>query len=69
VRHAFKNESDQSARMLIQVAPAGLENYFFQVGHPVADMLATPPPVTEDDLQRLMEVAANYGVTIFPPNH
>ena len=27
--HAFKNEADQTARMLISYAPAGLEDYFF----------------------------------------
>src|SRR5215470_3768114 len=30
--HSFKNESNRSARMLISVAPAGLERMFFEVG-------------------------------------
>jgi hypothetical protein len=30
--HSFKNESGKPARMLISVAPAGLENMFFEVG-------------------------------------
>jgi uncharacterized cupin superfamily protein len=28
--HSFKNESDKQARMLISVAPAGLEQMFFE---------------------------------------
>src|SRR5437764_11671555 len=32
--HAFKNESNRPARMLISVAPAGLEQMFFEVGQP-----------------------------------
>ncbi len=34
--HSFKNESDKPARMLISVAPAGLERMFFEVGVPLA---------------------------------
>src|SRR5947209_15046117 len=32
--HAFKNESDRPARMLLWVAPAGLEQMFFECGVP-----------------------------------
>ena len=34
--HSFKNESDKPARMLISVAPAGLEKMFFEVGVPLS---------------------------------
>src|SRR5690349_2411400 len=34
--HSFKNESGKPAKMLISVAPAGLENMFLDVGVPVA---------------------------------
>src|SRR5580700_4288096 len=34
--HSFKNESSKSAKMLISVAPAGLEKMFFEVGVPLA---------------------------------
>src|SRR5262245_9543822 len=32
IPHAFKNEGDKSARMLIVLAPAGLEQMFFEIG-------------------------------------
>src|SRR5579859_8200912 len=34
--HSFRNESDRPARMLLSVAPAGLERMFFECGVPVA---------------------------------
>src|SRR5215211_507381 len=42
--HSFKNESGQPARMLISVAPAGLEQMFFEVGVPVGQATTAPPP-------------------------
>src|SRR5678815_2316134 len=33
--HSFKNESGRPARMLISIAPAGLEQMFFEVGQSV----------------------------------
>src|SRR5687768_13374995 len=35
--HSFKNESGQPAKMLIWVAPAGLEQMFFEFGVPLAE--------------------------------
>src|ERR1700751_3343301 len=34
--HSFKNESNKPAKMLISVAPAGLEQMFIEVGVPLA---------------------------------
>ncbi len=43
--HSFRNETDRPARMLITVAPAGLEDMFFEVGVPLAEGAtdAAPP--------------------------
>src|SRR5688500_1556243 len=35
--HSFKNESDRPAKLLISVAPAGLEQMFFECGVPLAE--------------------------------
>src|SRR5262245_12872310 len=35
--HSFKNESSKPAKMLISVAPAGLEQMFFEVGVPLPE--------------------------------
>ena len=45
--HSFKNESGKPARMLISVAPAGLEQMFFEVGVPLAEGATTALPPDE----------------------
>ena len=67
--HSFRNESDQPARMLIQVAPAGLEKMFFEVGQPVALGATTAPPPTKADIETLLAVAPRYGIEIRLPPH
>jgi quercetin dioxygenase-like cupin family protein len=67
--HCFKNESDAPARMLISVAPAGLEQMFFEVGtclDPAATSAPLPSPV---DIQNLLAVAPRYGIEIRVPGH
>ncbi len=65
--HSFKNESDKPARMLISVAPAGLEKMFLEVGQPVAPGAAPSPP-TPAEIERLLAVAPRYGIEIkLPP--
>lgn len=68
-QHHFKNESSQPAKMLIQVIPAGLEKMFEEVGNPVAGPSAAAPPVTHEDIAKLLAVAPRYGVEIRLPEH
>ncbi len=64
--HAFKNETDQTAKMLISFAPAGLEGYFFEVGQPFEGEL--PPKPTQEEIEKLMAVAPRYGIEITLPH-
>jgi quercetin dioxygenase-like cupin family protein len=64
VRHSFKNETNRAAKMLIWVAPAGLERMFFEIGQPVAQGVDTAPPPTKDDIDKLLAVAPRYGISI-----
>ena len=67
--HSFKNESGRTARMLISVAPAGLEQIFFEVGQPV-DLDATAAPLpTKADIEKLLTIAPRYGMEIKVPHH
>lgn len=66
--HCFKNATDKTARMIISVAPAGLEKMFFEVGVP-AKLGETPPPPTRAEIEKLLAVAPNYGVEIKVPGH
>jgi quercetin dioxygenase-like cupin family protein len=40
--HSFKNESGRPAKVLISVAPAGLEQMFFESGVPLAEGASSP---------------------------
>src|SRR5688572_10371319 len=52
--HAFKNESSKPARMLISVAPAGLEKMFFEVGQPLPVGAQTALPPTKEEIEKLL---------------
>jgi quercetin dioxygenase-like cupin family protein len=65
--HAFKNETDRAARMLISVAPAGLEKMFFEVGQPIPEGGQTATPPTKDEIDRLLAAAPRYGIQIMLP--
>lgn len=62
--HCFKNESDKVARLLISVAPAGLENMFFEVGQAVAADATLAPPPSPADIEKLLQAAPRYGLEI-----
>src|SRR5947208_9683114 len=65
--HSFKNESDRPARMLISVAPAGLERMFFEVGVPLDEGATTALPPTQEEIEKLLAVAPMYGIEIKLP--
>ena len=65
--HSFKNESSRSARMLISVAPAGLERMFFEFGVPLAEGATTALPPTREEIEKLLAVAPKYGIEINLP--
>ena len=67
--HSFKNESSQTAKMLLTVAPAGLEQMFFEVGVPLAEGATTALPPTREEIERLLAVAPKYGIEIRLPGH
>jgi quercetin dioxygenase-like cupin family protein len=67
--HFFRNVSDAPARMLILVTPAGLEDFFLEIGRPATSDAGaagdgTPTP---EDIARLIEAAPRYGLEILPP--
>jgi quercetin dioxygenase-like cupin family protein len=65
--HTFKNEGDEPARMLISVAPAGLEQMFFEVGQPVPEGTRSAAPPTREEIEKLLAVAPRYGIEIRLP--
>jgi quercetin dioxygenase-like cupin family protein len=67
--HSFKNESNRPAKMLISVAPAGLEQMFFEFGVPLPEGSTTALPPTKEEIEKLLVVAPRYGIEIRLPVH
>ncbi|WP_442508200.1 cupin domain-containing protein [Novipirellula sp. SH528] len=65
--HSFKNETDKTARMILSVAPAGLEQMFFEVGVPLKEGSTEALPPTKQEIEKLLAVATNYGIEIKLP--
>src|SRR3984885_4237110 len=45
--HQFQNKSEQAARLLCLCSPAGQEEFFLEVGVPVATRTTSPPKLDE----------------------
>ncbi len=60
-QHAFKNETDQPAKMLISFAPAGLERMFFEVGKDLVEG-EKPAEPSPGEIERMLEAAGRYGI-------
>jgi len=67
--HSFKNESGKPARMLISIAPAGLEKMFFEVGVPMPQGAMTAPPPQKEEIEAMLKIAPRYGIEIRLPKH
>ena len=67
--HSFKNESTQPAKMIISVAPAGLENMFFEISVPLPDGSISALPPTKAEIEKLLTIAPRYGIKIEVPHH
>jgi quercetin dioxygenase-like cupin family protein len=66
--HSFKNETNRPAKMLISVAPVGLEQMFFEAGTSVPTGTTTASPPTKEEIEKLLAVAPRYGVEIRLPH-
>lgn len=64
--HSFRNDTDKTARMIVSVAPAGLEKMFLEVGQSVAFGQQAPPP-SKAEIDKLLDVAPSYGIEIRLP--
>ena len=64
VTHDFKNNTNSVAKMLIILAPGGLENLFIEVGREVSDTNIRPLPMTDDEMKKFTNLLSKYGVEI-----
>jgi quercetin dioxygenase-like cupin family protein len=66
--HHFKNTGPKPARMLIMVTPAGLENFFLEVGREAIEGDTEPVTPTPEDIQKLLHAAPKFGLEIRIPS-
>lgn len=62
VPHAFRNEGDVEARMLVWCIPAGFENMVERAGIPLAGPNADAPAPTPEHLQNLRAVCTELEI-------
>ena len=67
VLHSFKNETNENAKLIIVLSPAGLEQFFVETGLEVSNNSVKPPPLTDEEIQKLVSSASKYGMEIRPP--
>lgn len=65
--HRFQNESAQPARMLILLAPGGLEAMFGEVGTAATAADSPVAAFGPTEIQTMLAAAPRYGVSILPP--
>jgi len=67
VAHSFENTGDVNAKVLLVVAPAGLETFFEEAFYPVEDPSAAMPPMTGEFMARVLEASTKCGLEFLPP--
>jgi quercetin dioxygenase-like cupin family protein len=68
--HGFKNKTDKIAHLWCVVVPAGLEDFFAEVGKPVPfGTFVPPPPMNAEAVKKLTEISEKHGQQIFPPDY
>lgn len=65
--HRFENVSETDAKMLSFVTPAGLEEFFFEVGVPAKEG-ETPPAPGPEEMERTIANAPTYGMELRLPD-
>ncbi len=66
--HWFRNNSAQNAKMIVVVAPGGMEAMFKETGRLATDPTAPIPPIDEEEIQKLLSIAPKYGIEISVPS-
>jgi quercetin dioxygenase-like cupin family protein len=69
--HAFRNASGASMHMLCLAAPAGLEEFFLEVGDPLESRTSPPPKLdkaqTEERIKKIGALAPKYRMELLIP--
>ena len=69
IEHAFRNETDTVAKLLILVAPGGLEAMFQRTGRALGNADEKVLPPTEAEIKKLLRIAPEYGIEMRVGGH
>ncbi|SEN55211.1 Cupin domain protein [bacterium A37T11] len=68
--HCFKNTSSKIVRMICTVMPAGLDNYFREIGIPAEAGEVIPMPIlTQEAKNRIQQLNEKYGTQTYPMDY
>ncbi|GEP93341.1 Cupin domain-containing protein [Chitinophaga terrae (ex Kim and Jung 2007)] len=68
--HSFRNISGQMAHLVCTVVPAGLDDFFEEVGTPVqAGQFLPAPSLDKNAIEKVMAIAKKYGQEVYPPGY
>jgi hypothetical protein len=68
--HSFKNEGTVPARALVTISPAGptgMQKFFEESFTPVTNRFASPLPISEELIKRMMDASARNGLEWVKP--
>jgi F0F1-type ATP synthase delta subunit len=63
----FTNMTSVPAKLLVWVTPAGFEKFIAEVGKAVNGQITSAPPLSPEDLDKILTTAPKYGIEIIPP--
>ena len=66
IKHSFQNTSNETAKMLVTITPAGLEKFFAEIFDLDVDG-STPPPMGPAMVARVRTAAPRAGLEMFLP--
>ncbi|WZP00631.1 cupin domain-containing protein [Isosphaeraceae bacterium EP7] len=64
VPHNFKNVGTTPGKLIITVTPAGLEEFFIEIGEKLASRESTPIPPTPESIAKLIAAIPKYGLEL-----
>jgi glyoxylate utilization-related uncharacterized protein len=65
--HRFTNTTSVPAKLLLWVTPAGFEKFIAEVGKAVNGQITSAPPLSSEDLDKILTTSPKYGIEIIPP--
>lgn len=67
--HSFKNTGDTQAKLLCIVTPAGLDDFFREIGTPISFGKIPEGGVSDEQKEKMKEAAVRYGQKLYPPDY